>query len=321
MKILIAEDNADFRFGLQRLLSGWGYEVVPVTDGLTAWQRLQEPGAPKLALLDWLMPGLDGPDVCRQVRRRLTGPYIYLILLTARANQRDIILGLEAGADEYLVKPVDPVELRARLRTGQRILDLQEQLLAAQEALRHEASHDPLTGLWNRAVILDRLEGELARCRREAKAVGVLMVDVDHFKRINDAHGHPAGDAALREVSRRLTAAVRPYDTVGRYGGEEFLLVLSECDAVRTAQLGERLRQAVAAPPLDLPEGPVEVTISVGGAATDAPERADGAGLVRAADAALYRAKGAGRNRVEMAPDVPGAGEGLRPGPGQLVRP
>jgi diguanylate cyclase (GGDEF)-like protein len=306
MKVLIAEDNADFRFALQHVLRGWGYEVVPVSDGLTAWQRLQEPGAPKLALLDWLMPGLDGPDVCREVRSRPASPYVYLILLTGRGDQADIILGLEAGADEYLVKPVDLVELRARLRTGQRIVDLQEQLLAAQEALRHEASHDPLTGLWNRAVTLDRLERELARCRREAKAVGVLMVDVDHFKRINDGYGHPAGDAVLREVSRRLAAAVRPYDTVGRYGGEEFLLVLSECDAAQTADLGERLRQTVAAPPVDLPDGPVEVTISVGGAATGEPGRADGAGLVRAADAALYRAKGGGRNRVEMAPAGPG---------------
>jgi diguanylate cyclase (GGDEF)-like protein len=313
MKILIAEDNADFRFGLQHVLRGWGYEVVPVGDGLAAWQRLQEPNGPKLALLDWLMPGLDGPEVCREVRRHLTSPYLYLILLTARADQGDVILGLEAGADEYLVKPVDLTELRARLRTGQRILELQEQLLAAQDALRHEASHDHLTGLWNRAVILDRLGQELARCRREAKAVGVLMVDVDHFKRVNDAHGHPAGDAVLREVSRRLAAAVRPYDTVGRYGGEEFLLVLAECDAARTAQLGERLRLAVADTTVPLPDGPVEVTISVGGAATGEPAVADGAGLVRAADAALYRAKAAGRNRVEMAPDVPAGGEVLRP--------
>jgi diguanylate cyclase (GGDEF)-like protein len=313
MKILVAEDNADFRFGLQHVLKGWGYEVVPVADGVGAWQRLQEPDGPKIALLDWLMPGLDGPEVCREVRRRPGGAYIYLILLTGRANQQDVILGLEAGADEYLVKPVDLCELRARLRTGQRIIGLQEQLLAAQEALRHEASHDPLTGLWNRAVILDRLERELARGRREAKAVGVLMVDVDHFKRINDTHGHPAGDAVLREVSRRLPAAVRTYDTVGRYGGEEFLLVLPECDADRTAQLGERLRQAVAAAPLDLPGAAIRVTISVGGAATGQPERADAATLVRAADAALYRAKRRGRNRVEMADDVPGGGERVRP--------
>jgi two-component system, cell cycle response regulator len=308
MKILVAEDNADFRFGLQHVLKGWGFEVVPVADGVDAWRRLREPDGPRIALLDWLMPGLDGPGVCREVRRRPAGPYIYLILLTGRADQQDIILGLEAGADEYLVKPVDLYELRARLRTGRRIIDLQEQLLAAQEALRHEASHDPLTGLWNRAATLDRLERELARGRREAKAVGALMVDVDHFKRINDTHGHPTGDAVLCELSRRLPGAVRPYDTVGRYGGEEFLVVLPECDAVRTAQLGERLRQAVDATPLDLPDGAIRVTISVGGAATGPPERADAVGLVRAADAALYRAKGGGRNRVEMADGVPGGG-------------
>jgi diguanylate cyclase (GGDEF)-like protein len=302
MKILIADDNAPFRASLQLILGQWGYEVVSAADGAEAWRRLQEQDGPRLAVLDWVMPGLDGVQVCREVRRRAGLRYVYVILLTGRADPQDLVGGLEAGADDYLVKPVDVYELRARLRTGRRILDLQEQLLAAHEVLRHQATHDPLTGLWNRAVTLDRLERELARCRREGKAVGVLMIDADHFKALNDAHGHLAGDAALREISRRLTLGVRPYDTVGRYGGEEFLLVLPDCDATTLSHLGERLRHAIAAAPLDLPEGLVGVTISVGGAASGAADGGDAAALVRAADAALYRAKRGGRDRVEMAP-------------------
>jgi diguanylate cyclase (GGDEF)-like protein len=314
MNILVADDNVSFRTWLERTLTGWGYEVVASADGQEAWQRLREVNGPRLALLDWMMPGLDGVDICRAIRLRAAAPYVYVILITARADPQDLVGGLEAGADDYLVKPVDLHELRARLRVGRRILDLQEQLLAAHEVLRHQATHDPLTGLWNRTVILDRLERELARCRREGKVVGVLMVDVDHFKGLNDAHGHPAGDAALREISRRLTAGIRPYDSVGRYGGEEFLLVLPECDPTAVAHLGERLREVVAATRLDLPEGLISVTISVGGAASGAADGDSVESLVRAADAALYRAKRAGRDRVEMAPAA--AGQPPQPLPG-----
>jgi two-component system cell cycle response regulator len=319
MKILIADDDLSFRLWLERTLARWGYDAVPVADGREAWQRLQEEDGPRLALLDWMMPGLEGLQICREVRKRGSTPYVYLILVTARANQQDLVGGLEAGADDYLIKPVDVHELQARLHTARRILDLQEQLLAAHEVLRHQATHDPLTGLWNRTVILDRLDRELARSRREGKAVGVLMVDVDHFKVVNDTHGHPAGDAALREIGRRLVAGIRPYDTVGRYGGEEFLLVMPECDATVLAQLAERLRLAIAVTPLNLVEGLIGITISVGGAASGLADGTDVASLVRAADAALYRAKRAGRNRVELASSVAGAAP--VPAPGNASRP
>jgi diguanylate cyclase (GGDEF)-like protein len=296
MRILVADDNLAFRQQLAGDLGRWGYEVLVAEDGLTAWRLLQEADAPTLALLDWMMPGMDGARVCEEVRRRPGGRYRYLILLTARADKSDVIRGLEAGADDYLVKPLDPHELRARLRAGRRILELQEQLLAAQESLRHQATHDGLTGLLNRAAILEALGRELARAGREGRPVGVLLADVDHFKAINDTFGHPAGDAVLREVGRRLGASLRPYDALGRYGGEEFLAVLPDCDAESLARLAERLRQCVGEAPVSLLGEFVPVTLSLGGAAGTHGAEA----LLRAADVAMYRAKRAGRNCVEL---------------------
>jgi diguanylate cyclase (GGDEF)-like protein len=301
MRILLAEDNATFRQMLQDALARWGYEVTVAADGLAAWQALQGPDAPRLAVLDWVMPGLDGLQLCRLLRQQPATPYTYLLLLTARADREDIVGGLEAGADDYLVKPIDVQELRARLRTGRRILDLQQRLLEAHEGLRHQATHDPLTGVWNRAAVLDSLDRELARGRREGRPVGLVLADVDHFKRVNDSYGHPAGDAVLREVARRLGHALRPYDTLGRYGGEEFLVVLPDCDAAGTLHLAERLRQVVRESAVDVPDGMIPVTVSLGAASSSPGGPADAPALIWAADRALYRAKGLGRDRAEGA--------------------
>jgi diguanylate cyclase (GGDEF)-like protein len=300
MKILIADDNASFCSLLGQTLSGWGYEVVFATDGQQAWNLLRTEDAPRLAILDWMMPGLDGLEICRALRGQVDRAYTYVILLTSRSGKEDLLGGLDAGADEYLVKPIDPHELRMRLRAGQRILELQAHLLAAQETILHQATHDPLTGLWNRAVVLDALNRELARSWREGKPVGVMLADVDHFKRINDTYGHLGGDAVLREVSRAMTQALRHYDSLGRYGGEEFLVVLPDCDAANTWKLGERLRQCVSDLVLNLRDGRVRVTISVGMATSCGADRLEAETMLRLADDALYRAKEAGRNRVEL---------------------
>jgi PleD family two-component response regulator len=189
---------------LEAFLVKWGYEVMVAKEGEEAWGMLQENDAPQLAILDWMMPGRAGIDICRSVRQMEGRPYIYIILLTARGHKKDMVEGLEAGADDYVTKPFDPFELRARLRAGQRIVELQEQLVQAREALRDQASRDPLTGLWNHGTIIAILRKEVARASRTHGPFALAMADVDRLKTINDTYGHPAGDAVLREASRRL---------------------------------------------------------------------------------------------------------------------
>lgn len=299
MRILVAEDDPVSRYLLEAFLVKWGYEVIVAADGVEAWQALQHDNAPQLALLDWMMPGMDGVEICRRVRKRAAEPYTYILLVTAKGQKQDILEGLEAGADDYLTKPFDPQELRARLRVGRRILELQEQLIQAREELRAQATHDPLTGLWNRAAILETLQRELARAERQRTPVAIIMADVDHFKQINDAYGHLAGDAVLGEVSQRMRAAIRSYDAIGRYGGEEFLIVTSGCDVTIALKLAERVRSCVSREPINIAGGTFPATLSLGVAASS--EAGDADQLVRAADAALYRAKNSGRNRVELA--------------------
>ncbi len=298
MKILIAEDDPVSRRLLEATLTKWGYEVTACADGNMAWQALQRSDAPTLAILDWMMPGMDGVQVCREVRKRANEPYTYLLLLTAKNQMSDIITGLEAGADDYIIKPFDANELRLRLRAGRRILDLQAALIAAREELREQATRDSLTRLWNRATILDILQREFERAKRMQASLSVVLADLDYFKRINDIHGHLAGDAVLREAARRMRTAIRPYDEIGRYGGEEFLLVLPDCDAANAVILGERLRLAVKEA-MVLVEGTFSVTLSLGVATCEGV--ADLKTFIAIADAALYRAKDSGRDRVELA--------------------
>ena len=301
MQILIAEDDTITRRTLEALLVKWGYAVIVVRDGAEAWKILQGDAAPRLVILDWMIPGLDGIQICRQVRQRAAVPYVYILLLTAKGNQEDVINGLEAGADDYLTKPFHALELKARLRSGRRILELQQQLIAAREAFRLQATHDPLTGLWNHAAILDILQRELGRARRESNPLGIVMGDLDHFKRVNDTYGHLAGDAVLKEVAKRLSSSVRPYDSVARYGGEEFLIVAPNCDPGSGLNLAQRLRSSLDQKPIDLPEGLLPLTCSLGVAVGGLASKDNSDSMLRAADDALYRAKANGRNRIELA--------------------
>lgn len=304
MKILIAEDDPVSRNVLETFLKKWGYNVITTQDGAAAWRIMQQEDAPQMAILDWMMPDMDGIEVCREVRKREAEPYVYILLLTAKDQKQDVVEGIEAGADDYLTKPFDAGELRARLRAGRRILALQGALISARDALRFQATHDPLTGLWNRLAAAEALHRELARSKREKSSVAVIMADLDHFKALNDTYGHLAGDAALREVAARLLKSVRVYDTVGRYGGEEFLLVLPGSDGEGARRQGERIRTLFQQEPLDLPEAQLTLTLSAGVAALESNLSADAEALIRAADRALYRAKSQGRNRVEMATDT-----------------
>jgi diguanylate cyclase (GGDEF)-like protein len=299
MKLLIAEDHVQQGHLLRDMLRQWGYDAVVVQDGLTALDILRAPDGPRLAVLDWIMPGLDGIQVCREIRKDAERPYAYLVLVTGAGGKQEMLDGLDAGADDYLVKPIDAHELQARLNTGKRILALQEQLLATQRQLREQATRDALTGVWNRAMILDILTREMTRSRRERRPLGVIMADVDHFKCVNDTHGHLAGDEVLRQVAQRLLGVLRPYDTVGRYGGEEFLIVLPGCDEGTTVALAERLRGSVAEA-VSWDRGRIHVTLSLGVAAWGGNAEPQ-ASLLSLADHALYRAKNTGRNRVVLA--------------------
>ncbi|MBV9506828.1 MAG: diguanylate cyclase [Acidobacteriia bacterium] len=301
MKILAAEDNPISQSVLRSMLTKWGYEVIATGDGNEAWHILQSKDAPRIAILDWMMPGRDGVELCRNLRASGIEPYTYILLVTARTDSKDLVEAMDAGADDYLKKPFSALELRARLRAGQRIIELQEQLLIAREALRMRATHDGLTGLLNRSAIMETLRAELERSAREPKALSILMLDLDRFKQINDTYGHLAGDAILREASARMKATVRSYDSVGRYGGEEFLLVLPGCNSVGALALSERIRQCIAATRVPIGEQEITVTCSIGCASQSAEIPCDADSLLRLADRALYDAKNNGRNRVEPA--------------------
>jgi two-component system cell cycle response regulator len=300
MKILIAEDEPIQLRLLRGLLTRWGHEVVVATDGEQAWSVLTGDNAPNLAILDWIMPAMDGVRICRDLRKLSERPYTYILVLTARDHKKDLVEALEAGADDYLAKPFDVDELKARIHAGQRLLDLQEQLVKANLALQFQASHDALTGILNRGAILEMLFNEFARSKRDRKPVGVILADIDHFKNINDMYGHATGDVVLRQTAQAIRSVTRTYDSVGRYGGEEFLIVVPGCDAKASQEKAEQIRLTVSAEPIQTAGGgETTVTLSLGVVSVCAPT--DYQKALDAADAALYRAKREGRNRVESA--------------------
>jgi len=299
VKILIAEDDATSRLLLTRVLENWGYEVTVTSDGAEAWQALQTEDAPRLAILDWMMPGMDGVDVCRRVRSLGTLRPPYIILLTALDDKESLVTGLNSGADDYVGKPYDSSELRARLEVGRRLIELNDELLEAQHALEIQAHTDALTGVMNRRAIVEELEREVVRASREEAPLGLGMLDIDHFKLVNDTCGHAAGDAVLCEIVRRVLDVMRPYDAFGRFGGEEFLVIVPQVSEEELREVLERIRRAVAAAPFAVGGQELVATVSLGGATT-AGDTADG--LIARADDALYAAKGLGRDRVVVAP-------------------
>jgi len=300
-RVLIAEDDPVSCHVLKSFLLRWNYEVIVETNGAEAARILESDGAPRLAVLDWMMPGMEGVQICQRIRERRSRPYIYMLLLTARSEKRDLLQALELGADDYLTKPFDSEELRARLVVGERILALQDDLILAREELRFRATHDVLTGISNRATVMDVVQNEMARQVREHRSFGVILVDLDHFKNVNDTYGHLCGDEVLQVVTRRMKECIRPYDVVGRYGGEEFLIVASAADGKGTMALAERVRSAVEATPIPTQAGEIRVTVSLGAAVSTSAQNGDVQKLLRMADRALYAAKDKGRNCCEFA--------------------
>ena len=300
MQALVVDDSAVYRKLIGDHLRSWGFGVTLAESGSEAWQILEQPNAPKLVLLDWVLPDLDGIELCQRIRQAgSSSPYIYIILLTSKEGRQNMLQAMQAGADDYLVKPFDELELKARLLVGKRILDLQEELVSARESMRHAATHDSLTGLTNRGEILAMLERELERARRERKPVAVILCDVDHFKNVNDSLGHLFGDEALREIGRRLRAQLRVYDGVGRYGGEEFLMVLPSCDLANALLRANELREIIAKTPVVCSGEERLITMSMGVAVSACEGKNEVEMLLNQADAGLYKAKEKGRNRIE----------------------
>jgi diguanylate cyclase (GGDEF)-like protein len=297
MKILIAEDDLISSKILEKNIANWGYDVVLARSGEDAWGALRDQDM-RLAILDWMMPGMDGVEICRKIRRRKKFKYTYLILLSAKDRKQDIITGLSSGADDYMTKPVNFLELKARLQTGKRIIELEDKLILIQTKLKDLASRDSLTRLWNRAEITKFLREELERAQREKKPLGVIMVDIDYFKKINDFYGHDCGDATLLQVVSRVKKKVRKSDKVGRYGGDEIIVVLPSCGFSEARTIAERLRLSVARRGVKTEFDCIPVTISVGCTSSEKVKPLTAERLIKTSDEALLRAKNRGRNCV-----------------------
>ncbi len=298
MKILIAEDDGVSRRILETHLTKWGHKATAVKDGAEAWDVLQRLDAPRIVVLDWVMPHIDGPELCRRIREATDRPFTYIIILTAKEKTSDIVEALDAGADDYLTKPYHAQELRSRIGAATRIVLLHEKLEEANAKLFMMARTDALTRVYNRGAIMERLDQEVDRSVREELPLAVMMIDVDHFKVVNDNHGHVTGDKVLVEVAQRLCAECRPYDSTGRYGGEEFLIVLPGPRFEDVTTMADRIRQRIKGTPVAADGNRFAITVSIGALWVDASQRLRPQDIIATCDKLLYQAKGNGRDCV-----------------------
>jgi diguanylate cyclase (GGDEF)-like protein len=295
-RVLIAEDDTVTRLILKHWILRWGYEIVVVGNGQDAWQVLQQERPPEIVIVDWDMPGIDGIELCRRLREKSRSYYHYILMVTGRTDEQDLVKALESGADDCLGKPFGEPELRARLLVANRILALQNELIHAREELRAQAMCDGLTGLWNRTAFLDLFQHELERASRTNAHTGLLLLDLDNFKQVNDTHGHLAGDLVLKETARRLRQNVRSYDFVGRYGGEEFFIGFPGSSREQLCQRAEAIRKSICNEPVRVPQGDIPISLSIGAAVAGCGEKL-ASDLLAIADIGLYKAKDSGRNR------------------------
>ena len=307
MKILIAEDDAVSRMILQRAVEKSGHECLAAEDGERAWELYRETPEVDAIISDWMMPGMDGLELCRRVRAKEQEGYIYFIFLTALRDREHLLMGLEAGADDYLSKPLDSDELQVRLISARRVTGLHRRLAFQNGELEmlnrklfEQSREDPLTHLGNRLRLREELEALRARAERYGHSYSAVLCDVDRFKPYNDHYGHLAGDEVLQKVAETVAAQCRSGDTAYRYGGEEFLVILPEQSQESAASIADRLRRAVEdlRIPHEANDPPGVVTISAGVATLPAEASKSVDDLLGEADAALYRAKQSGRNRV-----------------------
>jgi diguanylate cyclase (GGDEF)-like protein len=301
MRILVVDDEPTSRLLVQAAVDWLGHQWIAADDGQAAWECFQQ-DKPDVLITDLMMPGVDGLELCRRVRANAQTSYTYIILVTVLSDRQDIVRGMDAGADDYLVKPLQLFDLQARLIAAQRVTDLHAELDRHRAQLAHLARHDPLTGLSNRRSLDEDLEVLHARSQRYGRGFALAMCDIDRFKAYNDTHGHQAGDQALRAVAATIAGEVRGGDGVYRYGGEEFLLVLPEQTLDTALVAVERVRSAVERLAIPQPAaGPGgRLTLSAGIAAFSPGEPTTAQELLGRADAALYRAKSAGRNQLAL---------------------
>lgn len=298
MRVLVVDDDENYIYLVGRILKSMNHEVLSASDGQTAWEIIQAEPVP-FVITDWMMPDLDGVDLVRRIRSADFPYYVYLIMLTAKQTKDDVVGGLDAGADDYIIKPFDMNEMRARIAIGERILGLETRLRETMEQLAQQATHDSLTGLYNRRALYDLIDQEMSRSRRDGHYVSLVMMDIDHFKAVNDQFGHLVGDEMLCRVAQTIQECKRHYDQAGRWGGEEFLLVLPGTGLEAACHVAERIRQAIAAIEAGVVDGQkVHLRASFGAASTEHQGDVSFNDLLQQADEALYDAKQSGRNRV-----------------------
>ncbi|MDQ5985618.1 MAG: Regulator of RpoS [Syntrophus sp. SKADARSKE-3] len=299
MKVLIAEDDSASNILLKRMLIRWGFDVISSFDGNEAWQILQQDNAPPIAILDWMMPGMEGSEICQCLREFEKGQdrYTYVILLSSRSEKEDIVIGLDAGADDYIIKPFDKEEMRARLRAGQRIIELQGALRQANKRLTIMSRLDPLTGALSRNAILDDLDLAMYRAAREKKSLGISLIDVDNLKEFNDLYGRSVGDRVLQDSVRRINASLRRTDYFGRYGGDEFLVILLGVDIEKGLHVCQRIRKAIGDQQVEINGEALRVTASQSLIIWDGKSGIDE--LVASAERGLKTTAFKGCNRLE----------------------
>ncbi|MGC9327742.1 MAG: GGDEF domain-containing response regulator [Candidatus Hinthialibacter sp.] len=303
-KILIADQDRSLMGLLQTNLREWGFEAVYASNESEARQILRRKHSPQLVVFDFTLASTDAIDICRQISDKEHGTYKYIIVLVNEENYEDVLHSVDFGPDDYLIKPFNIHEFRFRLNTAQRIIRFQEDLIRERENLKKMSMHDSLTQLYNRSAIMDLFSREISRSQRRNSFLSLFMVDIDYFKSINDSHGHLAGDAVLREAASRISDSLRRYDAVGRYGGEEFLVIVPHCDHLQAKQLAERIRLRVSSEPFCVEKKKLYVTISIGVSTCLCGNGSTPNQLIQQADQALYAAKNSGRNRVELSSAV-----------------
>ncbi|USH03091.1 diguanylate cyclase [Grimontia kaedaensis] len=299
VRALIADDDKASAKLVEVLLQKWGVEAVVAHDGLEALEQVMQPEPPSLLILDWEMPGYSGIELCQKIRQIDMANPPYIIICTARDSAEHIAEGLNQGANDFVTKPFNTQVLRARIEVGRRTLELQARLVDAMTRLDHLASYDELTGLLNRRALFERVHEDFSRAVRTESRLCFSVCDIDWFKRINDKYGHPAGDAILRQLGELLSQQLRPYDRIGRIGGEEFLLLFSVKDAGRAYKVLERIRMEIERFRFEFEGRVIPVTMSFGATFVIPDERVERVeDYFSHADQALYQSKEKGRNLV-----------------------